>query len=619
MSPSRVHTVLANGAKAPAGSEEPLVLDYRANKPCSRRINLSLPQFVRNLYHLPDRTLDLLELASYVFGADRCISRGRIDAVEYHSWSRAIHIVIKVRDFDFWSDAKVTKCLLDALRFMMGDHDLNVSFQPNHKTPPTGLFDDEKFQPNVDENGLKVALFSGGVDSLAGALDLLTSGKENLILASHQANNIARRTQRSLYAALERRYPHRIQHYPFQCNLQGKRAVDETQRSRSFLFTSIAYALATAHERSCFYIFENGVTSINLHRREDLANSRGSRTTHPQTIAKLQDFFSLVAGKKIKILQPFLNMTKGDVMARVCQIAPELLASSVSCSRSSFAKGDATHCGKCFQCVDRRFAAFSKGLEEYDHRGLYTFDILSEPLDREVKTVAIDYIRQAISFAQESPDLFHDNYLFDISQVIDYLPSGGNELDRIEELWKLYHGHGHSVRNALFAMRAEYDDVFTSKPKEGSMFSLISEREYLKDDTERLADALEPVLVQGVTEMFAKNRPKNEPDLNEKVGALLRTHDSKFRSEYPTTSFACAKVIPDHENISANILIEAKYLRNKTTPSVATEGIAADLTKYPKDKFIIFVVYDPTHMIPSDEVFKSDIHAHGRNRVLIIR
>ena len=236
-----------------------------------------------------------------------------------------------------------------------------------------------------------------------------------------------------------------------------------------------------------------------------------------------------------------------------------------------------------------------------------------------MKTVAIDYIRQAISFAQESPDLFHDNYLFDISQVIDYLPSGGNELDRIEELWKLYHGHGYSVRNALLAMRAEYDDVFTSKPKEGSMFSLISEREYLKDDTERLADALEPVLVQGVTEMFAKNRPKNEPDLNEKVGALLRTHDSKFRSEYPTTSFACAKVIPDHENISANILIEAKYLRNKTTPSVATEGIAADLTKYPKDKFIIFVVYDPTHMIPSDEVFKSDIHAHGRNRVLIIR
>ena len=619
MSPSRVHTVLANGAEAPFGCEEPIVLEYRPNMPCSRRINLNLPQFVRNLYHLPDRTLDLLELAAYVFGADRCISRGRIDAVEYHSWSREINIVIKVRDFDFWSDKKVSECLLDALRFMMGDHGLTINFQPNHRTPPTSLFDNKKYRPYVSKNGLKVALFSGGVDSLAGALNLLESSKESLILASHQSNNTAKKTQRSLCQALEQRYPNRIQPYSFQCSLHGKRAIDETQRSRSLLFTSIAYALATAHAQRCFYVFENGITSINLHRREDLSNSRGSRTTHPQTIAKLQNFYSLLTGAKFNIYQPFLNKTKGDVMEIVCQKAPELLSSSVSCSRSSFAKGDATHCGKCFQCVDRRFAAFSKGLENYDHRGLYTFDIISQKLDHEVKTVAIDYIRQAISFSQESPDLFYDNYLYDISQVIDYLPFGENELDRVEDLWKLYQTHGHCVRDALSAMRTKYDDVFTSKPEKGSLLSLISEREYLKEDTIRLADALEPVITQGVTEMFAKNRPKNENDLNEKVGALLRTHDSKFRSEYPTTSFACARVIPDHENISANILIEAKYIRNKTTPSVATEGIAADLTKYPKNKFIIFVVYDPNHKIPSDEVFRTEIEANGRNRVLIIR
>lgn len=193
MSPSRVHTVLANGAEAPLGCEEPIVLEYRPNMPCSRRINLNLPQFVRNLYHLPDRTLDLLELAAYVFGADRCISRGRIDAVEYHSWSRKINIVIKVRDFDFWSDKKVSECLLDALRFMMGDHGLTINFQPNHRTPPTGLFDNEKYRPYVSKNGLKVALFSGGIDSLAGALNLLESSKESLILASHQSNNTAKK------------------------------------------------------------------------------------------------------------------------------------------------------------------------------------------------------------------------------------------------------------------------------------------------------------------------------------------------------------------------------------------------------------------------------------------
>ena len=160
---------------------------------------------------------------------------------------------------------------------------------------------------------------------------------------------------------------------------------------------------------------------------------------------------------------------------------------------------------------------------------------------------------------------------------------------------------------------------FQILPPKNSLLNIISEREYLKEDTVRLAEALEPLLMTSVTEMFAKNHPKNETDLNEKVGALLRTHDKKFRSEYPTTSFACARVIPDHKNIDTDVLIEAKYIRNKTTPSVATEGITSDLTKYPEDKYIIFVVYDPHHKITSDEVFRSDIESKGRNRVLVIR
>lgn len=619
MNPPHVHTVLANNAKAPPNTPSPLILDYRTDESCTRQIKLNLPQFVKNLFHLPERILDLLEIAAYVFGADRCIKRGRINAVEYHSWSRKINIIIKVRDYDFWSNTKVAETLIDVLQFMMGDNGLTITFQPGHSTPPTGLFDNDKFKPYVGSNGLKVGLFSGGVDSLAGILNLLEAGKETIILACHQSNNSIKKTQRSLYQALEKKYPNRIQPYAFQCSLKGQRAIDESQRSRSFLFTAIAYALATSHSQNSFYIFENGVTSLNLHRREDLLNARASRTTHPQTISKLQKFYSLLSENDFTIHQPFLNQTKGDVMDIVCKIAPELLSSSVSCSRSAFTKGDSTHCGKCFQCIDRRLATFSKSIEKYDHNGLYSFDILSEKLDGEVKTVAIDYIRQAISFTQESADQFYDKYLFDLSQVVDFLSIEGDELDRIEYIWSLYKKHGNNVRKALSRMRVEYDDVFSIPPEKNSLLHIISEREYLKEDTERLVDDLEPVLINGITEMFIKYRPKNEPDLNEKIGALLRTHDNKFRSEYPTTSFACAKVIPDHENKSIDVLIEAKYVRNKTTPSVATEGISADLTKYPENKFIIFVVYDPDHKIPSDQVFKTDIELKGRNRVLIIR
>jgi hypothetical protein len=78
-----------------------------------------------------------------------------------------------------------------------------------------------------------------------------------------------------------------------------------------------------------------------------------------------------------------------------------------------------------------------------------------------------------------------------------------------------------------------------------------------------------------------------------------------------------ANTIPDHS--LDDLFIEAKYLRGKTSPSKATEGIAADLTKYPTDKHKLFIVYDPERSISDDDQFMSDFHAKGRCNIFIIR
>ncbi len=188
---SPVHIALANGATAPKGCDDAFVFDYRQSANCARRINISLPAFVRTLYTLPNRVLDLLELASYVFAVDRCFSRGCIDAVEYHSWSRSINLIIRVRDFEFWNEPTTLHNLTEALRFLTGDHGFSITFQPGHNTAPTSLFDDSRFQLDVGAEGVEIALFSGGVDSLAGAIDLLEASNSKIILASHQASTAA--------------------------------------------------------------------------------------------------------------------------------------------------------------------------------------------------------------------------------------------------------------------------------------------------------------------------------------------------------------------------------------------------------------------------------------------
>lgn len=612
------HLVLANGATGPPNSTKALRLHYIEGQP-GDRLRISLPRFVQDVYHLPPRILDLVEIASYVFAADRSISRGAKDALEFHAWSRLIDFHIRVRDYEFWTQSTVTTALSNILTFMTGDAEYTFHFEPGHSTPPTGLFDQPGFSINLERKEVVITLFSGGLDSLCGALDLLASGDCKLVLVSHQSQSGTIRTQHALVQALRDRYPKRVFHYSFECTLRGVRAREETQRTRSFLYTSIAYAIASAYHQENFCVYENGVTSINLRRREDLANARASRTTHPQTIAKIATLLSLIGETKFKIDMPYMFKTKAEILAKLKSRSPELISSSVSCTKTFDVEGVATHCGRCFQCIDRRIAAYSVRAEGEDHRGLYTYDIIADPInDREARITALDYIRQAISFSRESVDKFEDEYLAEIAQVLDYLPQDLSDANKVSKIWALFSQHSKHVKQGLSRIRSLHEDIFQQNAPY-SLLGMISAREYLRTETDQLVDTIAAIIEPAIGDMFARTKPKDEPDLNAKLGALLRSHEKHIRSEHPTTSFACAQVVPDHLDLDADLLLEAKYIRDGTPPSKATEGIAADLTKYPPQAFILFIIYDPQHMIPSDHTFRADIESKGRNRVLIIR
>jgi hypothetical protein len=171
-----------NGAPARRAAT---ILEYRPGAQ-HRNIVAGLPRFVQDVYHVSPRTLDLLEIATYVFSGDRSVFRGRLDAVEYQSWSRELEFRIRVRDPDFWNDAPVCEALTAAVEFMSGDQDVTFIFLPGHDTPPTSLFDREGFGLEPLAQPRAVSLFSGGLDSLAGALDLMDAGKHAL-LVSHES------------------------------------------------------------------------------------------------------------------------------------------------------------------------------------------------------------------------------------------------------------------------------------------------------------------------------------------------------------------------------------------------------------------------------------------------
>ena len=278
------------------------------------------------------------------------------------AWSRTFAFHQKVRDVDFWSQSETKRKLNATLSFLSGDREFAFEFEAGHQTPPTGLFD-FKGVSLTRERASQIVLFSGGLDSLTGVYDLLANTEDDLWLVSHRSSQPQTgHTQDRLVKALNQRFPRRIQHYKFHCNLVRQRAVEETQRTRMFLYATIAFVISATCGQNAISIFENGITSVNFPRRQDLLNARATRTSHPKTISLLRDLFRHVGSQEMNIATPFFWLTKTDVVAQLgASGGGELIPSSVSCSRTFLPIGSASHCGQCSQCVDRRFACYAAG------------------------------------------------------------------------------------------------------------------------------------------------------------------------------------------------------------------------------------------------------------------
>ncbi|MVT09516.1 PD-(D/E)XK nuclease domain-containing protein [Chitinophaga tropicalis] len=625
MSSTNSHIILCGGATPPRKAKK--IPDSHVHKlninPAApgHNVNLELPHFVKsvNCYFL-DRIKDLLEIAGYVYAADRMIGRGGTDRLEYHSWSRELHFIIKVRDAAFWSDSNVGQALASALTFVSGDKSYNFTFQSGgNDIGQRNLYDHESISLDKKDNSI-IALFSGGLDSLAGALETLTTTDKNLILISHRSNSTGvAKIQNDIYGLLDKDFPGRIQYFTFYCNLHGERAVEETQRTRIFLYTAIAYSLSTLASEKEIYVFENGVTSLNFSKRADLINARASRTTHPKTLKLLEDFYSIVGEEKRPIVHPFLHNTKTDIFNKI-KDADKLsyINSTISCTKTFLRfenNSQASHCGGCSQCVDRRLAAFAAGLEEHD--AIYDVDISKDPINNaEARTHVFDYIRSIVRYSELTELNFQYEMLAEIADIIPYL-TGYRPSEKALTIYALLNKHATQVAHAIKRIQGLQDPL---KPKiANTLNAYIDDRVYLRPPVEGLIKLINSKLAVAVPQAFEHEKPKHENALNDMIHALLEGESGNYNREYPAFKFSIAKVIPDHSFVDYHLLIEAKYLRGSTSKAAITDQIGADITKYPQDKHKLFVIYDPERKIANDPLFASDIEKHPNCYVSIIR
>lgn len=607
--------VFCNGApfiQKKRAHSDVLPLEYRSDLSTPQNVQLKLPDFIEGVFYLPDRVQDLLEIAAYVFCADRHLSRGDRRTLEYHSWSREFQYFIRVRDAEFWNSSDVKRQLNDALSWMTGDRSHKFDFLSGHKTARTGLFESEE-HALTDDGNPRVMLFSGGLDSLVGAIDLLETTESTVWPISHSSANARTvHTQRKLIEALQRDYGSRINWRVLTCHLHGVRAPEESQRTRAFLYCSMAFALALRLGQSRFYVYENGVTALNFPKRGGMINARASRTAHPKTLRLLERLFSLVAGQHFIIETPFQQRTKTDVLEILKKHKKAgLLNASVSCSKTFKEMGNATHCGECSQCVDRRFAAYAADCDSADNASGYDYDFIHESVrNGETKTTIIDYLRQARTFVRGGIGHFQDEFAVELADALD---TQEDEVKQVEDIYALCRRHGQQVQNAASKMIRPLEDY----PVE-SLQTFLHSKDLAQPPEHYLAQQIAESTEGFIRRAFSKEKPTDENDLNAKISAFLAGHRERFEREHPCLTFATARTIPDHSRKDCNLLIETKYIRGATSPSKATEGIAADLTKYPSEALKLFLVYDPEGKIPDREAFITDFERKGNCIVRVI-
>lgn len=326
-----------------------------------------LGQLAQRGMYPSETAIDLAILAATVTAADTRISR-TADAQD--SWTRELDLYIPVAEQNRWSAN--ARLIEQTLKFLTGDH-WRTTFRSRQKGMDS-LIDrpPELVGATLDS----VSLFSGGLDSFVGAVDLLEASNNPLFVSHYR--DASTKSQEICASRLGKAYgdlaPRHVRaNVSFDKNDMPGLGTETTTRGRSFIFFALASLAASALDGvTPIYVPENGLISLNVPLDPLRLGAWSTRTTHPFYMARWQELLDNL-GLNARLVNPYRFKTKGEMLSE-CRNQTFLRKNvNITISCSSISKGrwkrlSHGHCGYCTPCLIRRasiHAAFPKDPTEY--------------------------------------------------------------------------------------------------------------------------------------------------------------------------------------------------------------------------------------------------------------
>ena len=337
-----VATPDAAAAAAANGPDSIGVALYHSGTRDCAGLGSTLPMALRRkLSQAPSHVAwDFLSIALAVFAADRFVMRSEAE----DSWTRVIHLDVALADPGAWQPQ--SQRLAAAFRFLTGDI-WSLTFRAGGHPRPTmqGRFTDRDC----------VCLFSGGLDSLLGAISLREAHRRPLLVSQGSPKEIT--PQKFLATALG------LENHRFEGRVseRWRPPYEASTRARSVLFFAYGLVAASAMGVSEVVVPENGLIAINPPFTRRRTGSLSTRTTHPHFLKELSSIWADV-GLAVSLNNPFATQTKGEMMAgATISNLRQLAKESYSCGKG---KRINRQCGRCVPCLIRRAAFHSAGVTD---------------------------------------------------------------------------------------------------------------------------------------------------------------------------------------------------------------------------------------------------------------
>lgn len=283
---------------------------------------------------------DFLAIALSVFAADRFVPRAGADDV----WTRVLHLEIAVRDPAVWNPLAAR--IASAVRFLTGDIWSIVFVSGGAEAPVVS--------PKLTDRNA-VCLFSGGMDSLLGAMSLQAAGCRPLLVSQGSPKEIGPQKRLAMHLQLDAdRFEGRVREV-------WRPPYEPSTRSRSILFFAYGALAASALRVPEVVVPENALIAVNPPFTRRRAGSLSTRTTHPYFMSEMDKIWA-AAGLGVRLRNPFAAVTKGEMLAAVGGAGiSEIVSGSYSCGKG---KRLNRQCGRCVPCLIRRASFHAANVED---------------------------------------------------------------------------------------------------------------------------------------------------------------------------------------------------------------------------------------------------------------